>query len=751
MRGVLNRPQFSLIYGTVVLGAFVLVALPDFLGLQHAYRLPFLMVFTATTSSVYGLKWGLLAAGISALLLAGLAGLQVLDGLILLMSAALASSIGGSLRQAHRHTKALARSHRLIAEALEAVPKLDSRQALLDSLPQRLVDLGSGGHVSLWLPKGNTLHLLRSIPPIGLQELSLQGVVGRALREGKPQYVPDVRREPSFIGVHGLATLSELALPLFERGEVVAVFNLERNKPFLPEEVEGLTRFAETISLQLDRLANLEARRLLSDLSVELQKVGSLEEASHMALSLLLQELALEAGTIWEVRGARMQALAHLGLSEPTLLEVLQRGLPYGQGLAWKVYASGKPFFTQNCATEPQGVPALQALDCRTFVAHPIPTYGTERSRYILVAGTSHERTWRKAEQELLLLFCRNLGIGFDHLTEKKRHEGVSRLMQELLEEPLENLYHLVLAEAIEQVPGSEAGSLLVLEDGKYHFKAALGYDLAKLQAIHFSSEAMLSWFGLGEQRALQGEARILSTDEAKFCQIASPEIINAVGEAREIKANLCLPIAYRGEVLAYLNLDNLHDPLAFGNDSLRAARFFAAPMATLLHDSRTHRLLEEAALTDPLTRLPNRRAFDQVLSEELERARRYGYPLALAVMDLKGFKAINDSLGHATGDLALTKLAQMLEKERRSGDHLFRWGGDEFMAILPHTDKTEASAVAARYVQIIESIYFEKHSLGVSIGLASYPEDGSTSAELLTTADTRMYQAKALGISLKL
>lgn len=326
--------------------------------------------------------------------------------------------------------------------------------------------------------------------------------------------------------------------------------------------------------------------------------------------------------------------------------------------------------------------------------------------------------------------------------------------MQELLEEPSKNLYHRVLLEAIQQVPGSEAGSLLVLEEGMYRYKAAVGYDLAGLQAAPSSPSDMLRWYGLGEASAQLGAPRALSAETTVIYeysyQTAPAEIMDSAGRVREIQANLCLPIAYRGEVLAYLNLDNLHDPQAFGEDSLRAAQFFAAPLATLLHDIRAHRLLEEAALTDALTKLPNRRAFDTVLAEELERAVRYGYPLALAVMDLKRFKAVNDSLGHATGDLALAQVAQKLEKEHRAGDHLFRWGGDEFAAVFPHTDKTEAIAVITRYAQLIESICFGQHRLGVSIGLAVYPEDGPTPDKLLITADNRMYEAKARGISLK-
>jgi diguanylate cyclase (GGDEF)-like protein len=535
---------------------------------------------------------------------------------------------------------------------------------------------------------------------------------------------------------------------------VVAVLNLERARPFLSEEVDGLIRFAETVSLQLDRLADLEIRRLLSDLSIQMQKVRSLQEAAELALLLLLHGLSLEAGVVWEARGARMRALAHQGVNEPSLLEVLHNGLPYGYGLAWEVYATGKPYFTQRHAEETRGVKPLQDLGWQTLVAHPIPTAGSKRSRFVLVVGSSQERAWRRAEKELLLLFCRNLGIGFERLIERLHHEGVNRLTQELLEEPSENLYHLVLVEAIEQVPGSEAGSLLVLEDGKYRFKAAVGYDLVGLQAAPSSPADMLDWYGLGEERSRQGEPRILSAEETEIYKIsyqtAPAEIMDTAGRVREIKANLCLPIAYRGEVLAYLNLDNLHDPQAFAEDSLYAAQFFAAPLATLLHDVRIHRLLEEAALTDSLTGLPNRRAFDKVLSEELERAVRYGYPLSLAIMDLKGFKAVNDKLGHATGDQALTRVAQLLEEERRSGDHLFRWGGDEFAAIFPHTDKDEAVVVISRYAQIIESIAFGEHHLGVSIGLATHPEDGSTPDRLLVTADSRMYEARALGVSLK-
>jgi len=328
----------------------------------------------------------------------------------------------------------------------------------------------------------------------------------------------------------------------------------------------------------------------------------------------------------------------------------------------------------------------------------------------------------------------------------------VNRLFLDLLEKPLEALYPEVLKVAVRHVPGVEAGSLLVLEKGVYRFRAAVGYDLEGLKGVAFSPEAQLLWYGRGKEEALRGEPRVLSAAEHPLAEIshetAPPEVMDTAGRVREIQANLCLPIPHKGQVLAYLNLDNLHDPRAFGEDSLRAARFFAAPLATLLHESQTRKLLEEAALTDPLTGLPNRRAFDGAFLEELKRAERYGHPLSLAVLDLKFFKKLNDRLGHAVGDLALRRVAEALLEERRNGDKIFRWGGDEFAALFPHTGKEGAIKAALRYAKAIAKLCFDGLCLGVSIGLATFPEDGKTPDELLSAADTRMYQAKAQGVA---
>ena len=116
--------------------------------------------------------------------------------------------------------------------------------------------------------------------------------------------------------------------------------------------------------------------------------------------------------------------------------------------------------------------------------------------------------------------------------------------------------------------------------------------------------------------------------------------------------------------------------------------------------------------------------------------------------MELRGFKQVNDRLGHAVGDLALMKVAEALQREKRNGDRIFRWGGDEFAALFPHTGKEGALKAAFRYARAIEALCFGGLCLGVNIGLAAFPEDGKTPDELLSAADSRMYQAKAQGLA---
>jgi diguanylate cyclase (GGDEF)-like protein len=157
-------------------------------------------------------------------------------------------------------------------------------------------------------------------------------------------------------------------------------------------------------------------------------------------------------------------------------------------------------------------------------------------------------------------------------------------------------------------------------------------------------------------------------------------------------------------------------------------------------------------AITDVLTGLYNRRYFEQVLPQEFERACRYCQTFGLLMIDVDNFKSFNDTFGHPMGDRILATIAATIEKALRSVDFAFRYGGEEFVVILPETSLKSACKVAERIRRrvisdtrkLMRSISME--SVTVSVGVASYPRDEDDADMLVARADDLLYQAKAAG-----
>jgi diguanylate cyclase (GGDEF)-like protein len=156
--------------------------------------------------------------------------------------------------------------------------------------------------------------------------------------------------------------------------------------------------------------------------------------------------------------------------------------------------------------------------------------------------------------------------------------------------------------------------------------------------------------------------------------------------------------------------------------------------------------------LTDPLTGLYNRRFLDARLEEEISRSQRQGKPFSLILADLDNFKCYNDICGHLAGDKALRKAAAAMRRASREMDVVIRFGGEEFCLILPVTGREESLFVAERLRRTIEVESFPGEvnlplgRLTISLGIATYPDDGDSMDSLLAAADRSLYQAKERG-----
>ena len=187
-----------------------------------------------------------------------------------------------------------------------------------------------------------------------------------------------------------------------------------------------------------------------------------------------------------------------------------------------------------------------------------------------------------------------------------------------------------------------------------------------------------------------------------------------------------------------------------FGEEERMTAATLAAHAVVALDNERLHRFVERQALVDGLTGLANRRHGEEVLAAEVARAERFGGPVALVLADLDGFKDVNDRHGHPTGDMALREFAEVLRATVRDVDLVCRWGGEEFVLVLPGTDADGAEQLAERMRKTLRGRVLggpdgARFVLTASFGVASFPE-ASSPDELVAQADGALYEAKRNG-----
>lgn len=207
------------------------------------------------------------------------------------------------------------------------------------------------------------------------------------------------------------------------------------------------------------------------------------------------------------------------------------------------------------------------------------------------------------------------------------------------------------------------------------------------------------------------------------------------------------IPLKSDETVVGVMNM-SLLTGRKFSESELRLLDLLASQAAVAIINARLHQAMSKEAMSDMLTGLPNRRALDARLENEVNRAERYGHELAVLMMDLDGFKAINDTYGHDIGDRVLRDFARFLAEGKRSSDFLARYGGDEMTMIMPETDGNSAAQLTELIKQRMEK--FEpvlpdgaKPRLGISGGIAVYPHHAKTASDLLRASDEALYRAK--------
>ncbi|HSF18867.1 MAG TPA: sensor domain-containing diguanylate cyclase [Vicinamibacteria bacterium] len=301
-----------------------------------------------------------------------------------------------------------------------------------------------------------------------------------------------------------------------------------------------------------------------------------------------------------------------------------------------------------------------------------------------------------------------------------------------------------VIMSQIQQLIPSEAWSILLVDEetGELVFEMALGEKSADLSDIRIKiGEGVAGWVAETGEPAIVNNVHRDRRFQNRFDQLTQ----------FETRSILCAPLISRGRTLGVVEIMNRASGSRFTKKDMNLLLTLVEPAAIALENAFLFQKTEQLAVTDDLTKLYNSRYLNSFLEDALGQAKKMGSSLAVVFLDLDGFKSINDRYGHFYGSRALYEVGALLRDAVREEDIVSRYGGDEFVIVLPDTDGKGALAAAERVRTALKSHVFLSEfdlaaRLSASFGVSLYPDHGHNPQDLMQKADQAMYSVKERG-----
>jgi len=297
----------------------------------------------------------------------------------------------------------------------------------------------------------------------------------------------------------------------------------------------------------------------------------------------------------------------------------------------------------------------------------------------------------------------------------------------------------LIMGKIQELIP-SEAWSMLMVDEEKQEltFELALGEKAKDVSTFRVKiGEGVAGWV------AQTGQPTIVN-DAARDPRFARKFDSQTQFQTRSI---LCSPLISRGRTIGVVEIINRLGG-KFTQSDLKVLLTLTEPCAIAIENAILFQRAQQLTITDDLTKLFNSRYLNLYIGREIKRCKRHGIPLSVIFLDLDGFKGVNDQYGHLAGSRTLTEVGGILSEAVRESDILARYGGDEFVVVLPETPPSGALVIAERIRKAIESHSFLQTQgltarISASFGIASYPDHALTPEGLIQKADQAMYRVK--------
>lgn len=520
-------------------------------------------------------------------------------------------------------------------------------------------------------------------------------------------------------------------------------------KEVLKKTGDGICQYGDTPRLNCDG-------NILGQLLEKITGMLDSEVGSFMIIQEETQELSIGAAK---------------GLSD----EVIQRTrVRFGKGISGWVAKTGKPLLIHDIEKDEK---FARENNSKYYTASLLSVPVRIGKKVIAVINVNNKTTkepFTEYDLSILTLLTDEISIAIESLGLQKRLEDAEarikilessrKVLTDITRLLDKELYELTISQEVSNIIYSRldykeiadaileiversinchlCGILFVDENRKTEIVVEIKYPTTQREIDSFKAK-MVDTFN-----RLSGES--LVAEQVTISQMGNNGVADSLTNDRDILNSYHSALLTTGDkVLGMLAIANSFSD-AFENEDMTIFSIIARHSSVAINNTFLDKKLRELSVTDGLTGLYVYRYFNDALEREISRAGRYKQGFSLIMMDLDGFKAINDTFGHLQGDAVLKEVAGILKKICREVDIVARYGGEEFAVILPETDLDGAYILADRIRAVIKNYTFGAKdkliTLTASLGLAGYPEDATAKTELIKEVDRALYKAKANG-----
>ncbi len=542
----------------------------------------------------------------------------------------------------------------------------------------------------------------------------------------------------------GITDLMAVSLQTREHNFGVLLFPHAERRMFGSSNLRLLIGLALQIALTLENYVIMhEAQRRTKEYEL-LTEIGQ-AISSHLNQDEVLRTVHVELGQIFDTTNfyiafqeedeIRFELEIEGGMILP------KRSRRVSNGLTEYMIRTGEPLLIESDLEQTRsklGVDFVPPRPARSFCGVPI-FLGGKPAGVMAAMSIERELLFQARDLEVMQTAAGQLGVAIENarlFTEEQRRAR-----------------HLAFLNSISKMAISSEDAEQMMADIVREIQKNFRYDHIGIgimdyatKDIEIKAEAGTTSQTLGRRIAVGSGVlgKVARTGVSALVQNAgSGQLAGVLPESRAV---LCLPISYGETLLGVLNVES-RDENAFAPQDVLILNTLADLLATALHNSFVFQKLQQQSITDGLTGIKTRRFFWEALSSEWKRASRSGRPFSVVLVDLDKFKEVNDTLGHLEGDLVLARVGRLLEQKCRQSNVVARYGGDEFIILMPETGIEQSQVLAERLrLWLATDPMLEEHHITGSFGVASFPIHGFSMEDLIRVADAGMYVAKHAG-----